>query len=91
VLRLSEQVRSTHNPDGAIVLDIRRGQMFRLNPVGYRILALLEAGHEEQRIADEISREFRITHDIVRNDVREFLAILEKHRLLEERNSNGQA
>ena len=38
MFRLSEQVRSTHNQDGAVVLDILHGQMFRLNLVGSRML-----------------------------------------------------
>ena len=39
---VSEAIRSTHGEDGAIVLDIRQGQMFNLNFVGSRILELLE-------------------------------------------------
>ena len=33
-MKLSAQLRSTHNQDGAIVLDILHGEMFRLNFVG---------------------------------------------------------
>jgi hypothetical protein len=42
--RVSDSVRSTHGQDGAIVLDIRQGQMFNLNFVGSRILELLKEG-----------------------------------------------
>jgi hypothetical protein len=83
VLKLSEQVRSTHNQDGAVVLDIRHGQMFRLNLVGSRMVELLKAGRTQSQIADEVSRDFGASREIVETDLREFLAHLEKHHLLE--------
>ena len=49
MFRLSEQVRSTHNQDGAVVLDILHGQMFRLNLVGSRMLELLKGGPHGKR------------------------------------------
>lgn len=77
-------MRSTHNEDGAIVLDVRQGQMFNLNFVGSRILELLKSGSTESAIADEISREFDVSRDLAENDVREFLQTLKKCHLVEE-------
>ena len=82
--RLSNTVRSTHNQDGAIVLDIRQGQIFNLNFVGSRIVELLKAGSTESAIVDQISREFRVTQDLAENDVRDFLQNLKKCHLVEE-------
>jgi hypothetical protein len=82
-LKLSEQVRSTHNQDGAVVLDIRHGQMFRLNLVGSRMIELLKLGYTEERITEEISRDFGASRNVVETDLREFIAHLEKHHLLE--------
>ena len=82
--RLSETVRSTHNQDGAIVLDVRQGQMFNLNFVGSRILELLKTGSTESAIVDQISREFGVNRDLAENDVREFLQNLKKSHLIEE-------
>ena len=56
--RVSDGVRSTHGQDGAIVLDVQQGQMFNLNPVGSRILELLETGSADSDIVNVISREF---------------------------------
>ena len=81
---ISETVRSTHDQDGAIVLNLEQGQMFNLNFVGSRILELLKHGFNEARIAQEIGREFGISGDIVENDVREFLHTLKKCHLVEE-------
>jgi hypothetical protein len=85
--RVSNTVRSTHNRDGAIVLDVWQGQIFNLNFVGSRILELLKSGSTESKIADEISGEFGISRDLAENDVREFLQTLKKCRLVEEQES----
>jgi hypothetical protein len=86
-MKVTEGVRCTQNQDGGIVLDTRRGQMFRLNLVGSRILALVEAGKDEPRIVEEISREFGAERETANVDVHEFIDALEKHHLIERRNS----
>jgi hypothetical protein len=82
--KVSNTVRSTYNQDGAIVLNVRQGQMFNVNFVGSRILELLKNGSPESAIVDEISREFDISRDLAENDVREFLQALKKCHLVEE-------
>jgi len=82
--RISETVRSTHNQDGAIVLDVRQGQMFNLNFVGSRILELLKSGSAESAIIDQISREFGVSRDLAAKDVRDFLQHLKKCHIVEE-------
>ena len=81
--RVSETVRSTHGQDGAIVLDIRQGQMFNLNFVGSRILELLKEGSAQAEIVDEIVREFGVSRDRAENDVRQFLETLQNNHLVE--------
>jgi hypothetical protein len=88
--RVSESVRSTHGQDGAVVLDVRQGQMFNLNLVGSRILELLELGSTDSAIVDEISQKFQVSKDIAESDVREFIESLKQHHLLEDSGSNGQ-
>ena len=88
-MKLSGRVRSTHNQDGAVVLDILHGQMYRLNFVGSRMLELLEQDRTEGQIADELSREFGADKETVAADLNEFLAHLETHHLLERRQSES--
>jgi hypothetical protein len=83
--RVSEGVRSTHGQDGAIVLDVQQGQMFNLNRVGSRILELLESGSEESDIVNAISHEFGAGQEVVKDDVREFIETLKKHKLVSDR------
>ena len=85
-----ERIRSTHGQDGAIVLDIRQGQMFNLNFVGSRILELLKTGATEPAIVDEISQKFEVSRDVAESDVREFIESLKQHHLLEDPGTNGQ-
>jgi hypothetical protein len=87
--RVSKTVRSTHNQDGAIVLDVRQGQMFNLNLVGSRILELLKSGSTESEIVDEIGQEFSVGRELAENDVREFLQTLQKCHLVEEREAGA--
>ena len=89
MLKLSGQVRSTHNQDGAVVLDIRQGQMFRLNLVGSRMLELLKQGLCEAQIAERISCEFAAPREIVAADLKEFLNHLERNHLLEVRQTTA--
>jgi hypothetical protein len=88
--KVSEGIRSTHGQDGAIVLDIRQGQMFNLNFVGSRILELLETGATEPAIVDEISQKFEVSRDVAESDLREFIESLKQHHLLEDPGTNGQ-
>ncbi len=81
-MKLSEHVRSTHNQNGAVVLDVLHGEMYRLNLVGSRMLELLKAGFTNAQIAEAISREFGVARETVAMDLEEFLTHLEKHNLL---------
>ena len=67
------------------MLDVQHGQMFNLNPVGSRILELLETGSAESDIVNVISREFTTSREVVENDVREFIESLKKHKLVADR------
>jgi len=85
--RLFDTVRSTHSQDGAIVLDVRQGQMFNINFVGSRILELLKSGSTESQIVDQISHEFSVSRELAENDLREFLQTLKECHLVEEHES----
>jgi hypothetical protein len=82
-VKLSAQVRSTHNEDGAVVLDVLHGQMFRANLVGSRILELLKQGCTEMQIAEELAGQYGIPRDVIQSDIQEFFTHLENHGLLE--------
>jgi Coenzyme PQQ synthesis protein D (PqqD) len=88
MIRISENIRHTHNLDGGVVLDIRHGRMFALSFVGSRIVELLKTDYQDTEIANEISQEFGVSPDIAVADVREFLQSLEKQHLIERRDTD---
>jgi hypothetical protein len=87
MIEISQSLRSSHNSEGAVLLDIAGGKMYGLNPVASRILALLAQGLGEDQIKSEISRAFSVDIEVVGSDVDEFLAQLAEHRLIT-RNGN---
>lgn len=86
-----EHLRLSHSPDGAAVLDMVYGKMFRLNLVGSRVLALLKQRITELEIAETLAREFGIDRARAELDVREFIQTLHQHHLLTIRDGNLSA
>ncbi len=83
MFRICDTIRSTQTQDGTIVLNVHHGEIFCLNVVGSKILELLRQGHDESRIADEISREYGTNWETVRRDVLEFIEALYKNHLIQ--------
>lgn len=90
-MKLSEHVRSTHNQDGAVLLDTLHGQMYRLNLVASRMLELLQSGLSESKTADAIAREFSAERGAVERDLERLLADLRIHQLIEVRETEPHA
>jgi len=88
-MKMSEHLRSTHSQDGAVVMDVLHGQMYRLNLVGSRMLELLKHGRTEQEIAEQLSQEFGVGRDIIAADLKEFLSHLERNRLVQTRQTTS--
>ena len=83
MFKVSDTIRRTQTVDGGILLDIHHGQMFCLNIVGAKILELMQQGRDETGIADEISRDYGASREVVRADVRDFIETLLKHHILQ--------
>jgi hypothetical protein len=81
--KISDTIRLTGTVDGGILLDIHHGQMFCLNIVGSKILELMQQGYDESRIAEEISRDYGASREVVRIDVLEFIETLHKHHIVQ--------
>ncbi len=83
MFRISDTIRRTETVDGGILLDVHHGQMFCLNIVGAKILELMQRGYDETRIAEEISRAYGASREVVCTDVLEFIETLHKHHILQ--------
>jgi Coenzyme PQQ synthesis protein D (PqqD) len=85
-----EQPRSVHTAEGGIVLDIRSGRMFSLNPAGSLIFQLLEQSVPNERIVEELVKRFDISIDVARADLNEFRKTLQQHALSAGGDSSGR-
>lgn len=82
MIQLSVHIRKVHSPDGGVLLDVKQGRMFRLNPIASQILDLLRQ-YEPNQVAEQLSREFGIGVEVALRDMADFLNTLERHRLTE--------
>jgi hypothetical protein len=80
---LANDIRRVSSADGAIVLHLRRGTMFRVNPMGSKILDLLAQGASLPRIAEQLSAEFGVALGLVQADIQDFMACLRRHGVVD--------
>jgi len=78
------RIRSTHTPDGGIVMDVDSGRMFSLNSSASVMFQLLTNGLEEKSIVDELVRRFGIPVAVAKHDLEEFRSALNSHALINE-------
>jgi hypothetical protein len=81
---ISQAIRKTDTADGAVLLDVERGQMFSVNSIGSKILELLDKGFAEAEIATQLSAACGVDLEQVRTDVHDFLEALNRHHILGE-------
>ena len=90
MLTISQSVRLTKSQDGGILLDVDLGEIFRLNPVGTRIIELLKEGHNGPSLTSVLSCEFGVPEQVVLVDVSEFLSQLRERRLIEDLDAKAE-
>jgi hypothetical protein len=84
MLTISKSVRLTKSADGGVLLDVERGEIFTLNPVGARIVEILREGQDERSLASTLSREFSVPEEAVKRDIVGFLCTLREECLIED-------
>jgi Coenzyme PQQ synthesis protein D (PqqD) len=83
VTQSATNLRIAATGDGAILLDLARGKFFRVNPMGSKIVQILQQGNSVSNVIEQISLESGTDIDIVRMDVEEFVHLLRGRGLLE--------
>ena len=82
----SPDVRSTYSEDGAVLLDIRKGLCYSLNPVAARVWSTVEAspsGLDFRGLLDVLETHYTITREQLECDVDEYLSKLENMGLVQ--------
>jgi len=77
-----ERPRSAHTAEGGIILDIAHGRMFSLNSSGSKIFQLLERGVPEDRIVEDLVKQFGVSADVAKVDLTDFCRSLQSYALL---------
>lgn len=83
-IRTADSVRETINQDGAVLLDIKQGLCFSMNPVGSKIWEMLKKEHSLDEIARALEVEFQVPRSQIDADIVTFIAELRKRNLIEE-------
>jgi coenzyme PQQ synthesis protein D (PqqD) len=81
--KVVRELRNVCNGDGGVVLDVKRGQIYRLNSVGAMIFEGIKCGQPARQIADALTSQFGVKRDIAEADVRAFMARLQSNGLIE--------
>jgi Coenzyme PQQ synthesis protein D (PqqD) len=81
----SNSVKVAETADGAVLLDIRQGLCFSINPVGAIIWKHIREGCDSSQIAQYVVQAFDIPAEQARNDVQEFIEDLKQKQLVHER------
>lgn len=82
----SPDVRATYSQDGAVLLDIRKGLCYSLNPVAARIWSTVEAspsGIDLRGLVDVMETHYRIPHELLECDIDECLSKLKNMGLVQ--------
>jgi hypothetical protein len=75
-------IQSIVDQDGAVILDIERGLISTLNPIGAYVWQGLQQGESLETIIANLERETGEKSLTVERDVREFVEDLKQKRLL---------
>ena len=83
---VSPEVRSTYSEDGAVLLDIRKGLCYSLNPVAARVWSTVEgslSGVDLRGLVDVMEAHYKISHEQLECDIGECLSKLENMGLIQ--------
>ena len=81
-IKTAESVRETINQDGAVLLDIKQGLCFSMNPVGARVWEMLKAGSTLDQIARALELEFHVPGPQIEADLAKFVDDLKVRNLV---------
>ncbi len=76
--------------DETIILQLKNGTYFGLDPVGTRVWQLLNEGLSPAAICVRLGEEFDATPDVLEADVRRFLVELEASEIIAEDAAAGE-
>jgi len=82
-VRIAPDVIYRDLEDEAVLLDLKTGTYFGLDPMGTRMWHLLEENGSLQLVAQRITEQYDVTADVCERDLREFVERLREKGLVE--------
>lgn len=86
VWSISPDVRTTYSEDGAVLLDIRKGLCYSLDPVAARIWDTMESsqsGVDLLCLVDVMQTHYKVPRERLERDIAEYLSKLERMGLVQ--------
>lgn len=83
---ISPSVRTTYGKNGAMVLDVRKGFCYRLDPVAAQIWVTIESsrsGINLRGLIDAIATDYTVSREQLENDTSEYLTTLQRMGLVQ--------
>lgn len=83
---ISSDVRATYSEDGAVLLDIRKGLCYSLDPVAARVWVTMESsqtGLDLQGLVDVMETHYKVSREQLEDDIAEYLSKLERMGLVQ--------
>jgi hypothetical protein len=82
-IRTKSHVRAMTEAQGAVLLDLREGRYFSINPVGAEIWQQLEQGAERESIVEHLRGTFNAPAEQLSQDVDGFVELLSQRGLID--------
>lgn len=82
-VRIQGHVRSVIDPDGAVLLDLKKGKYYSLNGIGAEIWLKLEAGLSVPEIEGHLASLCGTPTEVLRRDVAGFIEDLRRRQLVD--------
>jgi len=81
-IRLNPNVRSTLNADGAVLLNLKTGVIFKMNPLGAQIWNLIEQRLPLEQILIRLASKYNVPRTQIEEDAGKFLCQLKEKGLI---------
>lgn len=81
-MQISRTASAVRSPNGKFVLEVGGRPLFEMSPVAENIWTKLAEGLPAQEIISQLTAQFNVPEERVRNDVTSFLGLLRRHLLV---------
>jgi len=77
-MKITEEIKIS---DNGFVFNSKTGDSFNLNPIGFELIKMIEAGKEFEEIRDDFLQKYDVDDLAFEKDFYEFCAMLKHHQI----------